>query len=810
MIANVALSNTFNEFRTTTNEVIGEVNKLTDGTAVLSIDSITANTFVGVVTDLDVAGDSGNTIITLGAEVLTIAGGTGLSSSVSGNTVTINLDNTAVVANTYGSASQVPVITVDAQGRITSANTVSVAGVSDFDYYSANATYVIMTADGGSYSATADLNAFSTNNLSEGLSNLYFTTQRARDSFSNGTGVTITNGSVAIGQSVATTANVTFNKVTVNDAPSASTDLANKQYVDEVAQGILAKPSVRAATTTNLSANYNNGTLGVGATLTADTNRAFTTLDGVTNWAVTSPPMGILVKNQTNPAHNGRYNLTTLGSGSEPWVLTKCALCDESDEIPGAYVFVSEGTLYAGTGWVQTVVDPETFVVGTDAVIVTQFSGAGTYTAGTGLSLNGTQFNIANTAVTAGSYSLGASVQSSVFSPGSVTVDAQGRVTAISVNNITSASANGASTLVERDISGSFSAGTITATFSGNGAALTTLNATNITTGTLPGDRGVTAGSTSSSFVEYNGTTATAGQFDGGTTTPSGTTRLNYGGNFYATNFNAIGVADTATAASHYYVETGSDGFIRPKTLANAQAELVTAATVYSVGVTSGTATQSFVRYNSTTATTGAFDGGTTTPTGTTRLNYGGNFYATGVNLIGTADTATAASHYMVETGSDGFVRPKTLANVQTEVVTAAATYAVGVTAGAATQSFVRYNGTTATAGQFDGGFVAPTGTTRLNYSGNFCAALFTGSGANLNELSANNISTGTLAVARGGTGANTLTANAVVLGNGTSAVQTVAPGASGNLLVSDGTTWTSSAFDASDQFARTIAVIAL
>jgi hypothetical protein len=810
MIANVALSNTFNEFRTTTNEVIGEVNKLTDGTAVLSIDSITANTFVGVVTDLDVAGDSGNTIITLGAEVLTIAGGTGLSSSVSGNTVTINLDNTAVVANTYGSASQVPVITVDAQGRITSANTVSVAGVSDFDYYSANATYVIMTADGGSYSATADLNAFSTNNLSEGLSNLYFTTQRARDSFSNGTGVTITNGSVAIGQSVATTANVTFNKVTVNDAPSASTDLANKQYVDEVAQGILAKPSVRAATTTNLSANYNNGTLGVGATLTADTNRAFTTLDGVTNWAVTSPPMGILVKNQTNPAHNGRYNLTTLGSGSEPWVLTKCALCDESDEIPGAYVFVSEGTLYAGTGWVQTVVDPETFVVGTDAVIVTQFSGAGTYTAGTGLTLNGTQFNIANTAVTAGSYSLGSSVQSGTIPPGSVTVDAQGRVTAISVNNITATSANGLSTLVERDGSGSFSAGTITATFSGNGSALTTLNATNISSGTLSGDRGVTAGSTSSSFVEYNGTTATAGQFDGGTTTPSGTTRLNYGGNFYATNFNAIGVADTATAASHYYVETGSDGFIRPKTLANAQAELVTAATVYSVGVTSGTATQSFVRYNSTTATTGAFDGGTTTPTGTTRLNYGGNFYATGVNLIGTADTATAASHYMVETGSDGFVRPKTLANVQTEVVTAAATYAVGVTAGAATQSFVRYNGTTATAGQFDGGFVAPTGTTRLNYSGNFCAALFTGSGANLNELSANNISTGTLAVARGGTGANTLTANAVVLGNGTSAVQTVAPGASGNLLVSDGTTWTSSAFDASDQFARTIAVIAL
>jgi hypothetical protein len=52
---------------------------------------------------------------------------------------------------------------------------------------------------------------------------------------------------------------------------------------------------------------------------------------------------------------------------------------------------------------------------------------------------------------------------------------------------------------------------------------------------------------------------------------------------------------------------------------------------------------------------------------------------------------------------------------------------------------------------------------------------------------------TGTLPVANGGTGATTITANNVVLGNGTSAVQVVAPGTSGNLLTSDGTTWASS-----------------
>jgi len=75
----------------------------------------------------------------------------------------------------------------------------------------------------------------------------------------------------------------------------------------------------------------------------------------------------------------------------------------------------------------------------------------------------------------------------------------------------------------------------------------------------------------------------------------------------------------------------------------------------------------------STAATAGKFYTGTTTPTGTTRLNYSGYFYPTWINLLGSSDTASTASHYYVETASDGFVRPKTLANVRTEIVTKAA-----------------------------------------------------------------------------------------------------------------------------------------
>lgn len=191
-----------------------------------------------------------------------------------------------------------------------------------------------------------------------------------------GTGITLTNNS---GE---------------GSTPTVAVDtstIATKVYVDEVAQGVIAKPSVLAATTANLTATYANGTAGVGATLTSTSNGAFPTIDGVSGWQQYD---GILVKNQTNKEENGRYYVSTVGDGSNPWVLTRCGYCDEADEIPGAYIFVQSGTLNEGTGWVLVVADPATFTVGTDDIEVFQFAGAGTYTAGTGLTLTGTEFSV--------------------------------------------------------------------------------------------------------------------------------------------------------------------------------------------------------------------------------------------------------------------------------------------------------------------------------------------------------------------------------------------------------------------------------
>jgi hypothetical protein len=181
--------------------------------------------------------------------------------------------------------------------------------------------------------------------------------------------------------------------VTLPRDPTAALEAATKEYVDNLASGIIAKPSVLFATSANIDATYNNGVDGVGATLTSNVNGAITASDVTGNIGIGA---GVLVKNQTAKAQNGRYFVSDVGSPSTPFVLTRCGLCDQADEIPGAYIFVQDGT-FKGSGYVLIVADPTTFVVGVDAIDVFQFSGAGTgtgtYTASNGVVLNGNEFS---------------------------------------------------------------------------------------------------------------------------------------------------------------------------------------------------------------------------------------------------------------------------------------------------------------------------------------------------------------------------------------------------------------------------------
>ena len=195
--------------------------------------------------------------------------------------------------------------------------------------------------------------------------------------------------------------NVNSFKITNLATPTASTDAATKGYVDGVAEGLhIHAPSV-VATTANLSADYDNGTSGVGATLTNNSTQAALVIDGVT----LSVDDRVLVKNQTTQSENGIYYVSDTGSVSTDWVLTRALDFDTTTEISGGdFTFVTGGSTYDNTGWVQTT---PTVVVGTDPVVWQQFSGAGTYTASSGVQLVGSDFS--GVVVSSGGLTVGAS-----------------------------------------------------------------------------------------------------------------------------------------------------------------------------------------------------------------------------------------------------------------------------------------------------------------------------------------------------------------------------------------------------------------
>tara|TARA_Y100000592_G_scaffold96377_1_gene164764 strand:+ start:397 stop:2115 length:1719 start_codon:yes stop_codon:yes gene_type:complete len=168
------------------------------------------------------------------------------------------------------------------------------------------------------------------------------------------------------------------------------TSLANKAYVDQVAQGLDTKPSCKLATTGNLTATYSNGTAGVGATLTNSGSQAALVIDST----AANLNDRILVKDQTAPAQNGIYVVTNIGSNSTNWVLTRATPEDQPSELTGgAFVFVEEGTANSDNGYVFTHTGAPTF--GTTALDVAQFSGAGQIVAGQALTKNANTLDVA-------------------------------------------------------------------------------------------------------------------------------------------------------------------------------------------------------------------------------------------------------------------------------------------------------------------------------------------------------------------------------------------------------------------------------
>jgi hypothetical protein len=165
--------------------------------------------------------------------------------------------------------------------------------------------------------------------------------------------------------------------------PTAATDATNKTYVDNLAQGFTAKPTAQVATAAALPVcTYANGTAGVGAMLTATANGVLT-VD--TSYAVLLGD-SVLVKNQASAFQNGLYNVTTLGTGSVPWVLTRNVDMDQSTEFGGGFVPVENNGATTGNSlWLCNVANPIT--VGTTSVLFTQLNSPTSFTQGNGIAI---------------------------------------------------------------------------------------------------------------------------------------------------------------------------------------------------------------------------------------------------------------------------------------------------------------------------------------------------------------------------------------------------------------------------------------
>jgi hypothetical protein len=172
--------------------------------------------------------------------------------------------------------------------------------------------------------------------------------------------------------------------------PVLSTDAATKRYVDTLAQGISWKNIVRSATTAALPANtYSNGSSGVGATLTGNSNGALSAQDGVT--LVLNDRL--LVKNEATAANNGIYYVSQVGDGSHPYILTRALDCDVSAQFVGATVEVgTEATTQAKHTYFQSTASPIT--VGTTSISWTQISSALVYNFRNGLALTGANVDV--------------------------------------------------------------------------------------------------------------------------------------------------------------------------------------------------------------------------------------------------------------------------------------------------------------------------------------------------------------------------------------------------------------------------------
>ena len=225
----------------------------------------------------------------------------------------------------------------------------------DLSYDSSSGDFSVTTYKSSDFDS--DFSSKSTDDLSEGSTNEYFTDSRAILAIEDNTSDLVMSGDIDLGSA---------HKIKNIPTPTADGDVAPKKYVDAIEQGLDIKDSVRVATD------------GTNVDLSSSTDPG--SLDDVS----LSDGDRVLLKDQDTASENGIYDAVTA-SDPTTWVRSEDA--NDDDEVTGgAFTFVEEGSLNANRGFVITTNNP---TLGTDDLTFTQFSGAGQITAGRGLTKDG-------------------------------------------------------------------------------------------------------------------------------------------------------------------------------------------------------------------------------------------------------------------------------------------------------------------------------------------------------------------------------------------------------------------------------------
>jgi len=447
---------------------------------------------------------------------LTLTASGDASGTVSSGNLPLTLANVNSNVGTFGSASAIPQITVNSKGLITAVTSIPFGGTA------ALATSLAGGSTGAlPYQAAANTTSF----LAAGTTSQVLVGGATAPSWNsspaiNGTNFTnipnsaLSNSSIILGStsiplgnttttitglsSVSSTAfvggltghasldlslgggsmtgTITMDgthTVTGLPNPVNGSDAASKNYVDAALTGLEWKLSAMASTTANLNATYSNGTSGVGATLTNSGTQAAFSTDGYT----ASFNDRILVKNQTNQIQNGIYQVTTVGDTATNWVLTRTSDANTSSLLNNATLYITNGTLLSDTGWTQLTPNA---VIGTSNITFSQFSGAGTYVAGVGLSLIGNSF--ANTGVLSVTTNTGLSTN--VSATGAVTITNTGVTSNLAGTGISISGATGASTITNTGVTSNLAGTGISISGATGASTITNTGVTSFTSGT--------------------------------------------------------------------------------------------------------------------------------------------------------------------------------------------------------------------------------------------------------------------------------------------------------------------------------------